>query len=117
MGQHTWFYKDKTLFQEDYGIGEKLDKHETGEIWLDDMEIYQLNSRSEEINKLNSTNYHDVFRTSKRNLDGTYTDDKIYSQKECAQWLIDNKETVFYLNQELLNKFWEEFPNGVIEFG
>lgn len=117
MGQHTWFYKNKILFQESFEIDEKLDKYETGEIWLDNAEIHQLNSRSEEINKLNSTNYHDVFRTSKRNADGTYTDDIIYSQKECDQWLINNKETIHNLDQKLLDKFWEEFPDGVIEFG
>ena len=55
--------------------------------------------------------------TSKINEDGTYTDDVIVSKKNCDKWLENNRETIYSLNRESLDKFWEENPNGVIHFG
>ncbi len=82
------------------------------------MEIFQIETRIDEISLLNDADYHDVFRTSKRELNnGEYTLDVIYSKQKCDKWLEDNNQTVYYMNKEYLEKFWKEFPNGVIDFG
>lgn len=133
MGQHTWFLKSKELYLKQNELYEKLDSFEEGEIYLDDMEVYQLNHQIDEIYKENNTEYHDLFRTSKRNEDNTYTDDVIFSRKECFKWidkpenLVSFKNTVFdtdkqeKINREYsiskLNEFWDKYPDGVIYFG
>ena len=88
MGQHTWFYKSKKLYKD-------------RSVSLDDKEAP----------------YHDCFRTFKREADGEYTRDVIYSKEECDTWLKENAATVHDLNQERVDEFWEEFPDGVIDFG
>ena len=133
MGQHTWFVKDKELYLKQNELHDKLDLFEEGEIYLDDMEIYQINHQIDEIEKENKAEFHDLFRTNKRNPDGTYTDDVILSRKECFEWInkpenrVSFKNTVFdseeqeQLNREYsinkLNEFWEKYPDGVIYFG
>jgi hypothetical protein len=133
MGQHTWFLKSKELYLKQNELYEKLDSFEEGEIYLDDMELYQLNHQIDEIDKENDAEYHDLFRTSKRNEDNTYTDDVIFSRKECFEWidkpknLVSFKNTVFEtdeqekINREYsiskLNEFWDKYPDGVIYFG
>ncbi len=133
MGMHTWFKKDKVLFLEQRSLYDKIDSHEREEIYLDEAELDQLWHKVNELNKLNDTDYHDLFRTSKRNNDGTYTDDVIFSRKECFAWLEDNKDFVSFRNTvfdtdeqiienknrsiKMLNEFWEKYPDGVIYFG
>jgi len=133
MGLHTWFYKEKELYEEYVALNDKLYAYEINEIYLDDIEILQINHRIDEISKINDCRYHDLFRTHKRNSDGTYTNDVIYSKNECFKWLKDNREFVSYKNTvfdseeeerelkrtsyKVLNKFWNEYPNGVIAFG
>ena len=133
MGQHTWFLKSKELYLKQNELYEKLYSFEEGEIYLDDMEVYQLNHQIDEIYKENDAEYHDLFRTSKRNGDNTYTDDVIFSRKECFKWidkpenLVSFKNTVFEtdeqekINREYsitkLNDFWDKYPDGVIYFG
>ena len=133
MGQHTWFLKDKELYLKQNELYKKLDSFENYEIYLDDLELYQLNSEIEDIDKENKADYHDLFRTSKRNVDGTYTDDVIFSSKECFEWidkpenLVSFKNTVFETDEQervnreysinKLNEFWDKYPNGVIYFG
>jgi len=133
MGQHTWFLKSKELYLKQNTLYEKLDLFENNKIYLDDIELIQLNHEIDEIDELNNTEYHDLFRTSKRNKDGTYTDDVIFSKKECFEWLdkpenlISFKYTIFEtdeqekLNREFsidkLNEFWNKYPDGVIYFG
>jgi hypothetical protein len=133
MGQHTWFLKDKELYLKQNELYKKLDSFENDELYLDDLEIYQLNSEIEDIDKENKADYHDLFRTSKRNVDGTYTDDVIFSSKECFEWidkpenLVSFKNTVFETDEQervnreysinKLNEFWDKYPNGVIYFG
>lgn len=135
MGMHTWFEKDKVLFLEQRKLYDKIDSHEREEVYLDESELNQLWHRVHEISELNDADYHyhDLFRTSKRNEDGTYTDDVIFSKKECFTWLEANKDFVSFKNtvfdtdeQEIenkkrsikkLNEFWEKYPDGVIYFG
>lgn len=119
MGMHTWFYKDKTLYNEAKKIYQDyLDKFENDEIYLDDLEVLQLNTRLNEIDKLNDTEFHDVFRTNKREQNnGEYSLDVIYSKEECNKWLTENKELVHNLNKDHLDEFWNKYPNGVIDFG
>ena len=83
MGQHTWFLKSKELYLKQNELYEKLDKFENDEIYLDDLELLQINTEINEIDEQNDAEYHDLFRTSKRNEDGTYIDDVISSKKEC----------------------------------
>ena len=119
MGQHTWFYKDRKLYEEQQEIYDKLNAHEEGEIWLESEELLQLNHREDEIYRLNEAEYHDLFRTSKRDPDGCYTTDFITSQKDCKKWLEDNKDLISIEDwgYKLLDKFWNKYPNGVIDFG
>jgi Zn-finger nucleic acid-binding protein len=121
MGQHTWFHKDQNLLKKEVELYKKVDAHENGEIWLDDLELYQIEQELREITINNEADYHDLFRTHKRNVDGTYTDDVIYSKEECDQWLKDNEHLVTWSYEKeyrkLLNEFWEKYPNGAINFG
>lgn len=117
MGQHTWFYKDKDKYLKMIDIYEKMDKAEMYEDGYDELDAYAFFNESEKLREENSADYHDCFRTSKRNEDGTYTDDVIYSKKECDEWLESNKEFVYSLDKESLDRFWDEHPNGVIDFG
>jgi len=133
MGQHTWFLKDKELYLQQNELYKKLDSFENDEIYLDDLELYQLNSEIDQIDEENEADYHDLFRTSKRNVDGTYTDDVIFSSKECFEWidkpenLVSFKNTMFETDEQervnrqysinKLNEFWDKYPNGVIYFG
>lgn len=73
MGQHTWFLKNKELYLKQNELYEKLDKFENGEIYLDGLELLQLNTEIDEIDEQNDAGYHDLFRTGKRNENGTYT--------------------------------------------
>ena len=117
MGQHTWFYKEKDKFLKMKELYEKVDRAENYEDGYDELDAEVFYSETEKIRKENEADYHDCFRTSKRNEDGTYTEDIILSKKECDEWLEKNRETVHYLNEESLDKFWKEHPNGAIEFG
>lgn len=115
MGQHTWFKKDKTKYLKVQEIYKKLDDAECGREYLDDLEINQLSNEADKMHNENEAPYHDLFRTNKRNEDGTYTDDVIFSKEECDKWIKDNNIIVTY--PDLLRKFWEDYPNGVIYFG
>ncbi len=64
--------------------------------------------------------YNDSFRISKRNPDGTYCDEVIKSKAHWDEWSGKNSEFISGLDEralERVNNFWEEFPNGVIDFG
>ena len=116
MGLHTWFYKDKQLFEQTQLLYEQCEKHAHNEIYLDDMELRQINHEIDMLCEQNDAGYHDIFRTTKRNSDQTYTSDIIYSKKECDDWLEDNSSTIYNMYKDLLYKFWSEYPDGVIEF-
>ena len=133
MGQHTWFLKSKELYLKQNELYDKLDKFENNEIYLDDLELLQINTEIDEIDEQNDAEYHDLFRTGKRNEDSTYIDDVIFSKKECFEWidkpenLVSFKNTIFEtdeqekINREYsinkLNEFWDKYPDGVIYFG
>lgn len=134
MGQHTWFVKEKDLFLRQREIYATLDSDDSA--ILETSEIRKLERECDKIEeKIDATDeFHDLFRTWKRDpYDGTYTDDFIASKEECFRWLEDNKDVVGYKHvfddtpereEELrlyaidrLNEFWEKYPNGVIYFG
>jgi len=121
MGQHTWFYRDQELRKKEIELWNRLDAHDDGTIWLEDAEIDQINDEITNISKQNDAEYHDLFRTGKRNKDGTYTDDTILSKKDCDKWLEENNDLVSWgeekVYRKLLNAFWEKYPNGAIDFG
>lgn len=133
MGQHTWFLKSKELYLKQNELYDQLDKFENNEIYLDEFELLQLNTKIDEIDDQNDAEYHDLFRTGKRNEDGSYIDDVIFSRKECFEWInnpenfVSFKKTVFEtdeqekINREYsinkLNEFWDKYPDGVIYFG
>lgn len=132
MGQHTWFLKSKELYLKELDLYKKLDKFEENEIFLCDDEIREINAEIDNIENENRTNYHDVFRTNKRNIDNSYTDDVIFSKEECFHWINEPDNHVYFRNTvfdtdeqeqknreyslKLLNEFWDKYPNGVIYF-
>lgn len=134
MGQHTWFVKSKELYLKQNELYNKLDSFDNGEIYLDVVELTQLNQEIDDIDEQNDADgYHDLFRTNKRNEDRSYTDDVIYSKDECFEWIEKNRNTVSFKHcywesdeeEEIyrqkaiikLNEFWNQYPNGVIYFG
>ena len=117
MGQHTWFYKEKDKYLKMNELYEKMNRAENYEDGYDELDAQAFYHQAKELREENESNYYDCFRTSKRNEGGTYIEDVIFSKKECDEWLENNKETVYYLDKESLDKFWEEYPNGVIQFG
>lgn len=76
--------------------------------------------------------FHNIFRTWKRDADGHDTSDIISSKEECFKWLEDNAYFVSYKQNcwetsdveakrkavcfDKLNKFWNEYPEGCISF-
>lgn len=127
MGQHTWFVKSKAVYLELEELYKKLENDYTGEF------SYDLQIDIDKLDKENGTEYHDLFRTSKRNPDGTYTGDTLNSLAETLEWitnpenLVTFRHTVFdtdaqetkYREKAMvkLQEFWEEYPEGLIYFG
>ena len=133
MGQHTWFLKSAEDYLKVVELNVKLDQHDEGIIYLDDLELLQINDEIDDIDDANETIYHDIFRTNKRQEDDSYINDVITSREQCFEW-INNPDNmvsykhVYYETDEqelvhkeedikLLNKFWDEYPNGCIYFG
>lgn len=122
MGQHTWFYKDKELREKQIELFEKyLDNFDSNETMLSPSEIDKIYFELAEVSLENKTEYHNIFRTSKRKEDNTYIDDVIQSKEECDRWLEENRDTITWEDEikdyKLLNEFWDKYPNGVIDFG
>jgi hypothetical protein len=119
MGQHTWFIKDQTKYKQLQAIYERIEAQENGAAYYDDFEILEMKADAL-YDEIDCDDFHDVFRTNKRNILGQYTDDIITSREECFKWLEDNKDTVYGQvpnAHEILNKFWDKYPNGLIRFG
>lgn len=120
MGQHTWFYKDKQLREKEIELWEKLDSYERNEIFLNISQIDEIHSKIYKLTLQNKTEYHDLFKVSKRKEDRTYIDDVISTKEECDRWLEENKKFVYWSDEKeersLLDKFWNEYPNGAIDF-
>lgn len=133
MGQHTWFFKSKQFYLKQKDLYEKLYLNDIHEISLNDDEILQIERQIDEIDEENNImEYHDLFRTYKRNEDGTDTDDVIFSREECFQWITNPKNRVSFkaiwcetdeqekMNREYclkkINNFWNNYPDGVIYF-
>lgn len=127
MGQHTWFVKNKAAYLEQEELYERLENDYTGEF------SYDLNVEINKLEKENKTEYHDLFRTGKRNSDGTYTSDTLSSLADTLEWIsnpdnhvtfrhtvfdTDTQETKYYEKAMVkLREFWEKYPKGLIYFG
>ena len=120
MGQHTWFAKDKNLYLKQQELYKRIDNN----VFEKDNEIYWLYKQIDDIeSEIDVTKeYHDLFRTGKRNINNSYTDDIITSKSECFDW-INKDENLVYFNEMTrenvimrLNDFWETYPNGIIYF-
>jgi len=119
MGQHTWFLKSKELYLKTEELYQKLDAHEGGEIYLDAVDILSIDYEIDQIRDENEALYHDIFRTSKRNEDGSHLDMVINSREECFEWINNPDNMVWYCSDEdlcrvQLNEFWDKYPNGYI---
>jgi hypothetical protein len=115
---HTWFRSSKRLWDEHEEVNKILDRHNSGEEWRIDVD--ELEYRSQELYDKMNTEFHDVFTTIKRENDGTYCEDSIFSEKEMWEWLEENDHMVYYHNDKSrlrLKAFWKKYPDGVIEFG
>jgi hypothetical protein len=57
--------------------------------------------------------YHDPFRI------GKYTEHKLFSYQECLEYIANYEKDINRSIDihESLYQFWEEFPDGMIEFG
>lgn len=133
MGCHTWFYKDKILLNRQLELLNKKYMHELGKIYLEYEELMQLDFEIEGIRRKIETPYHDLFRTSKRNPDGSYINVLLFSFKDCLHFINDPNNKVTFkhtvwesdeqeeLNKkksmDLLREFWWNYPDGVIKFG
>lgn len=117
MGQHTWFVTDKDLYNESVSLYKEIDDSNEGITYLDEYEIRIREERIDEIEKSIHCDFHDCFRTHKRNEDKTYIDDVITSRKNCIKWLEDNSEFVTNMDKDYLMAFWDKYPNGAIYFG
>ena len=127
MGLHTWFVKSKAAYLEQEELYERLENDYTGEF------SYDLYFDINKIEKENNAEYHDLFRTGKRNPDGTYTSDTLSSLTETLEWIsnpenhVSFKNTVFDTDEQeaeyrenaiiKLKEFWEKYPEGLIYFG
>lgn len=118
MGQHTQCYKSKTRYDELQSMYDTLNKVDSWVVYMDPADKYALEASIDRLyHESKDDKYWDVFRTNKRNPDGTYTDDIIHGKDECDKWLVDNKDLVYSMDRDRLNKFWDEYPDGVITFG
>lgn len=117
MGIHTWFYKNSTLHKKRMDLLEELENHYSEAKYIEKPERQQMLAEIEEIRETNRAEFHDCFRISKREADGTYCEDVICSKEECDRWLEQNAEFVHDLDRERVDEFWEKYPDGVIDFG
>lgn len=117
MGLHTWFYSNGDLHKKQAALYKKLDDHEDDIKYLEEYELRQIEYEVDAIDDKIRVGYHDCFRTSKREENGEYCLDVIYSREECDKWINDNIETIYELNKDYLLRFWVEFPDGAIDFG
>ena len=126
MGQHTWFVKDKDRHLRMNELWGMLFRYE------DDIHI--LRTQIEEIEEENTATleYHDLFRTWKRDSEGCYIDD-ILTKDTYLKWLEDNKDVVSFkhlfddtaemeeeyrvYSMKRLQEFFDQYPNGAIYFG
>lgn len=122
MGQHTWGVKSLTALKEERAVYKLAEDFEAGN--LSDIELANFDYEAVhakiyeyEFSNDNDTDFNDMFRTGKRNADGTYTDDIITSKEHCKKWLEENIALVHNLNADYLAKFWDEYPDGAIYFG
>ena len=126
MSISTYFYKNKELYLK---LSEIFDNVDSGVLVIDD-ESYNNYDKQDNENTLRE--FHNIFRTWKRDADGHDTYDIITSKEECFKWLEDNASFVSYKNNcwetsdveaerkavcfDKLNKFWKEYPGGCISF-
>lgn len=133
MSQHTWFVKSKELYLKEKELIDKLELYENEDNYLTKEEAQKLLQEANYLFKENETGVHDIFRTNKRNKDGTYLDTILTSEEECFEWIEDPKNlvtfrsTIFDTDEQVakykerglkrLKQFWKDYPNGVIYFG
>lgn len=123
MGQHTWFKKNKKLYEEQMNLYKKLYSHEIGKINLDENELKSLHMQINAIDKENEVKqFNNIFRTSKRDENNCYIDEVIVSRKQCLEWIEDEKNLVRFSFPkdeviQKINEFWDKYPDGLIYFG
>lgn len=133
MGQHTWFLKDREVSNKMNELFLKLDAHDEGEIYLDDIELLQIETLLNSLDETNETEYHDLFRTDKRQNDGSYIEEELTSLKQTLEWIKNpankvsfkrvynntDEEEQMYRKEAIqqIHEFWDKYPNGIIRFG
>jgi hypothetical protein len=118
MGQHTFFYKDANTLREKVALEQRLNSliEEHGFIFPPAEVVIEMNAINDKIDQLdeNENLTRDLFRTGKRNPDGTYYEKDLLSKEEVFQFMEENKETIFYFDKEGFDQFWEKNPNGAV---
>ena len=133
MGLHTWFAKSAEKYNELENYYNKLTAYDQGSIHMEQQEVDELLDYIETLEEFdNSTEFHDVFRTNKKNADNTYTSETISSLEDSLNWIENIENKVHYkhiytdsIEQELeykvvaikhLKEFWSKYPKGIIYF-
>lgn len=118
MGQHTWFAKDRLVHETIERLSELI--YDTEDVYID---VHAFEIISDELDKLSENNrhdFHDVFRTSLRNSDNTYTDVTLKSYEETIKFIEDPVNHCYAIMdsyKKYMGEFWEQHPRGLIYFG
>lgn len=144
MGCHTWFYKKwdisleeaksqlKEIIENSIAHKEQWEVEENLEYFIDLKNSLDTMSEKEIFEYFSGYNKnvceyiedkglfiytrglpHDLFRKY------GYPEDTLFSLEETLEYMYTpkNKCKIFDWSEELVRKFWEEYPNGMINFG
>lgn len=118
MGQHTWFYKDANTLREKVALEQRLNSltKEHGVIFPPAEVVIEMNAINDKIDQLDKDEKltRDLFRTGKRNPDGTYYEEDLFTKEDVLKFIRENRETIFYFDREGFDEFWKKYPNGAV---
>ena len=104
MGCHTWFW-EKTEIDYEKAYNELYER------------VKHVPGKGTYVTK-NGIHHHNLFRIH------NYPVDKLFSLEETLKFIEDHKSEITYYHDsetktfmELLEGFWKEFPDGMIDFG
>ena len=124
MGQHTYFYKDRDRYIYEQELNAQISILDT---LSDNSFIVDITNELKDIrNELkqlideidNESEFHNIFRCSRRNEDGSYKKPVLlFSLVECYNYINDPLNKI-RLSEEWvreLTNFWHKYPKGIVE--